>query len=41
MKHLVFAVSLAILALVGCSTPDASTSQPLRTELQPGYWDPK
>jgi hypothetical protein len=42
MKHIVFALSLAILTLVGCSTtPDGSTSQALRTELQPGYWDPK
>jgi hypothetical protein len=41
MKHILFAVSFAILALGGCSTPDADPSQPERTELQPGYWDPK
>jgi hypothetical protein len=41
MKHIVFALSLAIVTLVGCSTPGGSTSQSERTELQPGYWDPK
>jgi hypothetical protein len=41
MSHIVFALSLVLLALVGCSTPGESTSQPERTELQPGYWDPK
>lgn len=41
MKQFVFAVSFAILTLPGCSTPGDSTSEPQRTELRPGYWDPK
>ena len=40
MKAIVFALSLAILSLVGCSTPGGS-SHPDRIELRPGYWDPK
>ena len=41
MKPIVFALSLLTVTLVGCSTPGSSTSEPQRTELQPGYWDPK
>jgi hypothetical protein len=41
MKQIVFALSLAIVTLVGCSTTGPSTPQPVRLELQPGYWDPR
>jgi hypothetical protein len=41
MKRLVFALSLAIVTLAGCSTPGPGTAEPVRLELQPGYWDPK
>jgi hypothetical protein len=41
MKPIVFALSCALLTLAGCSTPGERTSEPQRTELQPGYWDPK
>ena len=41
MRHIVFALSLAIVTLGGCSTPDGSTGEPQRTELQQGYWDPR
>lgn len=40
MKHIALALSLAILTLAGCSTPERSASESARTELQPGYWDP-
>jgi hypothetical protein len=40
MKQIVSALCFVILTAGGCSTPGGST-QAVRLELQPGYWDPK
>ena len=40
MKHVVYALAVAILALAGCATPDDGHPRE-RVELQPGYWDPR
>jgi hypothetical protein len=39
MRHIVFAVSFAILTLAGCS--GIEITYPERLELQPGYFDPR
>ena len=41
MRHIAFALALAIVTPAGCSTAGNGISEPQRTELQPGYWDPK
>jgi hypothetical protein len=41
MKPALFALSLVIVMLVGCSTTADSSGEAQRTELRPGYFDPE